>query len=162
MKTLTKFSSAVVISCIVFSCTHTNTTTSNSINAKDSIENARLLDSIVKAEVAAVESQDLSSAEIVEIASAKASSEKPQQNVVGRWKDNLNNRYTLFKEKGSVYMRNEYIDGSGNIDKLSVSTRNGKKIYNVVGDPHEFFTIQNGDLYIYDSDGNLGLIFKKY
>lgn len=156
MKTITKISTAVLISCIAFSCTYTNTTNSKSINAKDSIENARLLDSIVKAEVAAAES-----AEMEEIASAKTSSEK-QQIVVGRWKDNLNNRYTLFKEKGSVYMRNEYIDGSGNIDKLKVSTRNGKKTYNVVGDPHEFFAIQNGDLYIYDSDGNLGLIFKKY
>lgn len=162
MKTLTKISSSVVIACIVFSCTNTNTTNSKSINAKDSIENARLLDSIVKAEVAAAESAGPSSAEMVEIASAKKVSEKPRQDVIGKWKDDLNNRYTLFKEKGTVYMRNEYIDGSGNIDKLKVSTRNGKKIYNVVGDPHEFFTIQNGDLYIYDSDGNLGLIFKKY
>ncbi|WP_156032795.1 hypothetical protein [Prevotella sp. 10(H)] len=96
--------------------------------------------------------------------SAEAKKEIPKvisTETVGVWK-NAYGIYTIYKEKGIYYMESEFIDGSGMTQQLSAKTRKGQKSFNVAGDESEYFIIKNGDLYIYDSYGDLGDIYKRY
>ncbi|GAB6121408.1 hypothetical protein [Dysgonomonas termitidis] len=82
-----------------------------------------------------------------------------QYSAIGSWQNDFG-LYDIFIEDGVYYLKNRYIDGSGNTEKLSVKKRNGQLIFNVEGDDTEYFIIKRDGLYIYDSFGELGTIYK--
>lgn len=88
---------------------------------------------------------------------------KEDRDIIGRWTDSFGSIYTLYKKHGSYYLDNVYTRGKPKTDKISVKRRNGVRTYNVTGDSSEFFVIQNnGDLYYYDSHGDLGMVWRAY
>ncbi len=82
---------------------------------------------------------------------------------MGSWIETSNGLIVVLYLKGNTYyLHTMFPDGSDLLEKLNVRKRNGKNIYNVVGDDYEYMVIENSGLYIYDNDGNLGLVYKNY
>lgn len=149
MKTLLKIFSILAVLLIVCSCTSSTNNNASQTSSEGSIYKT---DSPEKDTIAATVSTESKSPEV----------SQNDRNVLGRWKDDLDNQYILYREDGVYYMENRFVDGSGNVDILEAKVRRGKTTYNVEGDPYEFFMIQHGDLYVYDADFNLGLVWKSY
>lgn len=101
----------------------------------------------------------MTSASYVRQESERTVRTQEQKEIIGRFRDQWG-VYTLYRVNGKYYMHNEFSDGSSSTDQLEVKIRNNRTTYNVVGDSYEYYEVRNGKLYIYDEDGNLGLVYE--